>query len=193
MAQLKDLLADLISADEQRAQSAVEKLAALDATVLDSLLELASSSDADQRWWAVTALGQSPHTRAGQLLPFLSDAAPDVRQAAALGLCAHPDPDAVAQLVRALADPDPLAASLASNALVRIGGAAVPVLLEIMGADERPAAYVRILALRALAEIKDHRAIPLLLKSLEDDSALLRHWAQSGLEALGLDMVYIKP
>lgn len=190
---MKSFLADLTSADEQRAQSAVEKLAALDPSVVDALLDLASSSDADQRWWAVTALGQSPHTRAGQLLPFLSDAIADVRQAAALGLCAHPDPDAVSRLVRALADPDPLAASLASNALVRNGGAAVPALLEVMSADMRPAAHVRILALRALAEIKDHRAIPLLLKSLEDDSALLRHWAQTGLEALGLDMVYIKP
>jgi hypothetical protein len=28
---------------------------------------------------------------------------------------------------------------------------------------------------------------------MQEDSALLQHWAQEGLERLGLDMVYIKP
>jgi len=51
----------------------------------------------------------------------------------------------------------------------------------------------RIHALRALAEIRDHRAIPLLMQVIQEDSALLQHWAKEGLERLGLDMVYIKP
>jgi hypothetical protein len=46
--------------------------------------------------------------------------------------------------------------------------------------------------MRSLAAIKDHRAISLMLKASEDDSAVLNHWAQEGLEALGLNMVYIK-
>ena len=51
----------------------------------------------------------------------------------------------------------------------------------------------RILALRALAELRDHRAIPVMMQVMEEDSVLLQHWAKEGLERLGLDMVYIKP
>ena len=51
----------------------------------------------------------------------------------------------------------------------------------------------RILALRALAEIKDHRAIPVMMQVMDEESVLLQHWAKAGLERLGLDMVYIKP
>ena len=47
--------------------------------------------------------------------------------------------------------------------------------------------------MRALAELQDHRAIPLMLKATEQDSAMLYHWAEQGLERLGLNMVYIKP
>jgi hypothetical protein len=45
----------------------------------------------------------------------------------------------------------------------------------------------------ALAEIRDHRAIPVMMQVMQEDSALLQHWAQEGPERLGLDMVYIKP
>jgi hypothetical protein len=49
------------------------------------------------------------------------------------------------------------------------------------------------MVLRTLAEIRDHRAIPVLMKSMNEESAVLQYWAQTGLERLGLDMVYIKP
>jgi hypothetical protein len=32
-----------------------------------------------------------------------------------------------------------------------------------------------------------------MMKVMQEDSALLGHWAKEGLERLGLDMVYIKP
>jgi HEAT repeat protein len=48
-------------------------------------------------------------------------------------------------------------------------------------------------AARALAEIKDPRAIPGLMKALETDSALLQYWVGNGLDKLGLGMVYLKP
>jgi HEAT repeat protein len=57
---------------------------------------------------------------------------------------------------------------------------------------QAPAREVRIHALRALAEIRDHRAIPILMKVKERDSALLQHRAKEGLDRLGLHMVYIK-
>jgi HEAT repeat protein len=80
--------------------------------------------------------------------------------------------------------------SLAATALVKIGGAAVPSLIEVVKQGPQSA---RILALRALAEIKDHRAIQIMMKVMEEDSSLLQHWAKEGLERLGLDMIYIKP
>jgi HEAT repeat protein len=113
-----------------------------------------------------------------------------VRQVAALGLHSHPDETAIKPLVRALSDEDTMVSDLARNALVVIGKPAVPFLLDVSkSAPQR----TRINALRALAEIADFGAIPTLMAALEEDSALLQHWAEEGLERLGLNMVYIKP
>ena len=186
----KNLLTDLTGGDEDRAQAAVVKLAASDASVLPALLDLAHSNVTDHRWWAICALGQSPHGLTEHLLPFLDDPSPEVRQAAILGLHSRADESAVPALVTALSDEDSMAANLAANALVKVGRASVPALIEIMESASQGA---RILALRALAEIKDQRAIPVMMKMMQADSALLQHWANEGLERLSLDMVYIKP
>jgi phycocyanobilin lyase beta subunit len=120
----------------------------------------------------------------------LNDPAREVRQCAALGLALKADAEAIQPLVRALSDEDSMVASLSVNALVKIGKPAVPALLETMSSASQSA---RIHALRTLAEIRDHRAIPVMMKVMEEDSALLQHWAKEGLDRLGLDMVYIKP
>jgi HEAT repeat protein len=75
--------------------------------------------------------------------------------------------------------------------LVKIGGAAVPQLIECV--NDKSSQSARIFALRALAGIRDHRAIQVMMEVMSEDSVLLQHWAQEGLERLGLDMVYIKP
>jgi hypothetical protein len=46
--------------------------------------------------------------------------------------------------------------------------------------------------MRVLAEVRDPRAIPVMMKAMEDGSAILRHWCEIGLQQLGLDMVYFK-
>jgi HEAT repeat protein len=157
---------------------------------IPALLDLTRSSDVDQRWWSLRVLAQSPHAQAEWLVPFLSDTAREVRQCAALGLAIKPDDSAVQPLVQALSDEDGMVSSLAVNALVKIGSAAVPSLIEVVKNASQSA---RIHALRALAEIRDHRAIPVMMKVMEEDSVLLQHWAKEGLDRLGLDMVYIKP
>ena len=83
-----------------------------------------------------------------------------------------------------------MVSNLAVNALVKIGTKAVPALIDVVKSAPQSA---RIHALRALAEIRDHRAIPVMMKVMEEDSVLLQHWAKEGLDRLGLDMVYIKP
>jgi HEAT repeat protein len=187
---LESLLDDLTSGDEARAEAAVSPLIGMGEEAIPSLLDLTRSPEADTRWWALRVLAGSPHLRTDWLVPFLNDSAPEVRQCAALGLAGKPDEHAVEPLVQALNDEDSMTASLAANALVKTGDMAVPSLIE---AVKHGSQAQRIHALRALAEIRDHRAIPVMMQVMQEDSALLQHWAQEGLERLGLDMVYIKP
>lgn len=187
---LASLLHGLVSGDETRAENAVTALVDLGEDAIPALLDLTHSPDADSRWWAVRTLAQSPLSRTEWLVPFLNDPAPEVRQCAALGLAVKPDESAIQPLIRALSDEDGMVGSLAVNALVRTGSATVPSLIEVVKNEKQSA---RIHALRALAEIGDHRAIPVMMKVMDEDSALLQHWAQEGLERLGLNMVYIKP
>jgi HEAT repeat protein len=93
-------------------------------------------------------------------------------------------------LVEALDDEDAMVAVLAVDALRAIGPDSVPALLEAFPSRSRRA---KIQIMRTLAELHDHRAIPLMMQAIEEGSALLRYWAEQGIEHLGLDMVYIKP
>jgi HEAT repeat protein len=187
---LQELLGDLTSGNESRAENAVPALIELGEEALPALRELTHSSDVDHRWWSLRVLAQSPEAQAEWLVPFLSDPAREVRQCAALGLAIKPAESAVQPLVQVLSDEDSMVSSLAVNALVKIGSPAVPALMEVVKKAPQSA---RIHALRALAEIRDHRAIPVMMKVMEEDSVLLQHWAKEGLDRLGLDMVYIKP
>ncbi len=198
MSTLENLLNDLVSGDEARAEAAIPQLIEMDDAAISALLDLTKSSDVDARWWALRALASTPHSGTEMLVPFLSDPAPEVRQCAALGLAIKADESATESLVRALSDEDSMTSSLAVNALIKIGNPAVPSLIEAVKRRPEPVEGTgkqsqRIYALRALAEIKDHRAIPIMMKVMQEDSVLLQHWAQEGLERLGLDMVYIKP
>ncbi len=188
---LNDLLADLASGDESRAESAVAALAALDAeTVVPALRGLLDSPDADKRWWATRALASLPSLDPGLLLPSLGDPAPEVRQCAALGLCSHPSEAAIEPLIRALSDSDNLAADLAARALIAVGEPATESLLELLKGAKQSA---RIHAMHALAEIADPRAIQPMIEAMSEDSAMLHYWAEAGLERLGANIVYVKP
>lgn len=192
MNDLQSLLKDLTSGDEPRAEKAVPALIELGEEAIPALLDLTNSADVDARWWAVRTLAQSPRARTVWLVPFLIDPAPEVRQCAALGLAQQgkPDESAAQPLIRALSDEDTLVGNLAVKALVNIGKPAVLSLIETVNSGSQSA---RILALRALVEIRDPRAIPVMMQVMDEDSALLQHWAKEGLERLGLDMVYMKP
>ena len=187
---MHELLAELTSGDDTRAENSIPAIVDLGMDAIPTLLELTRAEEVDSRWWAVRALAASPHTRTENLIPLLSDSATEVRAAAALALCNHPDESAIPALINTLSDEDSLTAGLAGNALVKIGSPSVPSLLTVM--SEAPTS-IRIIVLRALSEIRDHRAIPVMMKSLSEESAVLQYWAQEGLQRLGLDMVYGKP
>lgn len=189
---LKDLIDDLASGDETRAEQAVVALIVLGQEAIPALLDLTRASNVDSRWWAVRTLAQSPHVSPERLIQLLlTDPAPEVRQCAALGLAAKPHESAISPLVQALSDADSMTGNLAANTLIQVGGDAVPALIQCVKDESSQSA--RVLALRALAEIRDHRAIPVMMQVMEENSALLQHWAKEGLERLGLDMVYIRP
>ncbi len=184
-------LADLVCGNEALARAAMQKLIELGAEAIPALRELATSPDADQRWWALSTLGQMDDVDVDWLLAALDDESVEVQQAAALGLTRHPHPKSASVLLGLLRHSDSLLRTLVAKALTAIGSDAIPALLEYL--DKNKAAdSARISAIRALAEIADKRAIPTLMEALEEDSALIRHWAEIGLENLGLDMVYMK-
>ena len=177
MSDLQALFRDLTSGDEPRAENAVPALIDLGEDAIPALLDLTHSTDVDARWWALRTLAQSPLARTEWLIPFLDDSAPEIRQCAALGL-AHkgkPDESSIPQLVHALSDEDTLVGNLAVKALVNIGKPAVPLLNEKVKSGQQSA---RILALRALVEIRDPRAIPVMMQVMGENSALLQHWAK---------------
>ncbi len=190
MNSLDNLLANLTSGDEALAEAASNELAQMGEPALPRLRSLLDSSDMDHRWWAVRTLAQFAVSPVEWLTSSLNDAASEVREAAALALSSHPDEKSIPFLILALSDGDSMVGTLAANALVLIGKAAVPFLIT---AYENTSLSARVHILHALAEIRDHRAIQLMMKALDSDSAVLNYWAKEGLERLGLNMVYIKP
>lgn len=187
-------LDDLFSGDDARAHAALD---AIDATHLPALVDALTSGDPDVRWWAVRALaalarlpdGRVTATRA--LLSAAADPDPEVRTAAlfALGECRAPE--AVTPLLFALGDRSLYIARIAADALIHIGSPAVPALVRALEQDAAP--QVRANAARALALIGDQSAIPALFHALDDDSMMVQHWAEEGLERMGVGQIYFKP
>ncbi len=186
----EQLLADLTSGDEARAEGAAVRLAEAGQPILLALEPLLSSNVPDHRWWAVRTLGQMSSPRVDWLRRAMGDSSAEVRAAAALALVSHPAKDAAPALIEALDDEDGIVAILAVNALTAIGQSAVPALLDAFPQSSQRG---KIQIMRTIAGLRDHRAIPLMMKAIEDDSAMLRYWAEDGIERLGLNMVYIKP
>ena len=187
---LEDLLADLTSGDEARAETAAVSLAEFGDAALPSLTALLDSPEADSRWWAARTLASLPGLDPGVFPPLLADAAPEVRQCAALALCSHPSQDAIPSLIGALSDEDSLTAELAAKALTFVGEPAVESLLQVLNGAAQSA---RIHAMHALSEIADPRSIPAMIAAMSEESAMLHYWADAGLERLGVNMVYLKP
>lgn len=184
------LLADLTGDNEDRAEEAARQLAEIGAPILPALGRLLESNVGDRRWWGVRTLGQMAAPPRDWLIRSLADPSGEVRAAAALGLAAHPAEEAAPALAGALQDEDSIVAILAVNALLAIGAPAVQALLDLFPKSNQRG---QIQIMRTLADLRDHRTIPLMMKSVEADSAMIRYWAEQGLERLGLDMVYLKP
>jgi HEAT repeat protein len=190
MSDIKQLLADLTSGDDELAERAIPQLVALDEEAVRYLLELSKAGSEDIRWWSLCALAHMEKVNPAWFIPGLQDSSAAVRESAAMALCTNPHKSVVPQLINSLDDPDGMVATLAANALIGIGKDAVPELISVF---ENGSPSARPEAARALAEIRDPRVIPVFMKSLDNESLVTRHWAEQGLENLGVGMVYFAP
>lgn len=192
MAELDQLLEDLSSEDEDRAQAAIPALSVHGAAAIDALIELLDSPIADRRWWATYALSVFKAEPEAQraVIGMLRDADSSVQQCAALAIKHNPTPDALAALMDTLHSKDRLTSRLSGDALAALGAPAVPRLAE---ASKDPSPAVRIEAVRALAEMRHPDAIGPLFKCIDDPSSVVTHWAEEGLDRLGIGMMFFNP
>ncbi len=185
------LVVDLTSQDELRAEAAVAALTDQGEPALDATLPLLESPSSESRWWAVRVLAaiRTPRSAAA-LTQSLDDPDPLVRHAAAIGLRIQPSIQAAPALVSRLGDRDRLMARLSSDALAALGAPAVPHLHRALLSSD---IGTRIYTARALASMHDRSAIPDLFTALDDPSPIVEHWAQRGLDSLGVGMVFFAP
>lgn len=116
------------------------------------------------------------------LVGALTDRAAAVRIHAARGLGRSGDPAAVGALVRALGHRDDALAGAAVDALLQLGPAAVPALVEACRSDDE---WVRWHAARALGHIHDSRGVPVLVELLGDLDTAVRWAAAQGVHRQG--------
>ncbi|MGA2112248.1 MAG: HEAT repeat domain-containing protein [Anaerolineales bacterium] len=184
------MIKKLTGGDEGIAEAAAIALADQPGA-LPVLTGLLSDPSPNDRWWAVRALAsfhEAAATRA--IASVLGDPDLSVRQCALRALVENPSAELIPSLVPRLAGPDPISARLAGEALLKIGAEALPDLVQALATGTHLA---RIEAARALALMSDKRAVGPLYRALSDESALVGHWAEEGLERMGQDYLFFAP
>ena len=184
-------LSDLQSGDTERAEFAASNPPADQETALAALTAVLESENSDLRWWAVRALAEIGLPDAGEMLSAaLDDQDSSIQHCAALGLRQRPHPATVEKLAARLNSEDRLLARLCGDALAALGKVSTPALLEVLQSENETA---RVEAARALATIGDLSSVSALFQLLDNDSAILEHWASEGLEKMGIGMQFFDP
>lgn len=186
------MIGDLLSGNDERAERSVPELAALGEAAIGRLLSLLDGENPDHRWWAVRTLAafEQPTAQHGLHRALADQRDPAIRHCAAMGLREQPTPEALPQLISALYEQDRLLARLAADALAALGKQAIPELQQASMSDDHA---VRIEAVRALAMMKEPEAAPALFGAIDDPSSIVTHWAEKGLEDLGIGMLFFEP
>jgi len=185
----------LLSGDDAQAEQIVPALALAEGDAVTSALEQRlPGASCDDRWWIARALAVVSTPRSVLLLSRLLDEGDsDVRACAALALgelhAISGDPEARV-LAAHLADDNAHVAEMCTVALWRIGTPAVPVLLQKL---QEGRALERIRAAKALVPIESHEAIPALIAALDDENAVVTHYAEDALARMGVGMILLKP
>ena len=188
---LDTYLLALITGDDQAREAAALALGREGQAAIEPLAELLAAEQPGVSWWAARALSEVGGEQVvAPLLRALDDTDPDVRACAALALGHTSSAGAAAGLAARLADESAFVAAIAADALSMIGSPAVPALIDMLQAED---ARTRLLAVRALARVKDPAAIGPIFKLLDDPSYMVRFYADEALEAMGVGMVYLAP
>lgn len=139
----------------------------------------------DMRQTAIHILGIIGCREATPLLiTALNDPVPGVRIQAARALGRVGDASSVPALLNALRGTDEVLGSQILQSLVQLGGLSVPALLSESSSNS---AWMRWHSIRALGEIGDHRAIPVLVRSLTDKDHSVAWMGAKGLARFGKD------
>jgi len=120
------------------------------------------------------------------LLEALRDSVPAVRLQAAKALGRVGNPSAVPALLSTLQGADEEMSSQIFSSLVRLGQAAVPALIE---GSTSGSAWMRWHCIRALADIRDRRALPILVRALSDSDHSIAWMGAKGLVQFGIQGV----
>jgi HEAT repeat protein len=189
---IEQLLEQLNGSDDGDCEASAVALGKMGDAALPHLKALLVDGKADARFWAVRALWVMNTPAATQtLVGVLDDPDEMVRSGAALALGELKAEVAIERLAGLMREEQGGAGDHAADALSKIGRSAAHVLFETLD-DTR--AWVRIRAARALVPVESHDAIPALFQALDDDSYLVRHYAQEALSRMGIgQMVYFRP
>jgi HEAT repeat protein len=134
-------------------------------------------------------MGTPPATEI--LISTLGDPDEMVRSGAALALGELKAEVAIESLAQLLREDQGSTGDHAADSLGKIGEPALSVLFEALSDSQ---SWVRIRAARALVPIQSPDAIPALFHALDDDSYIVRHYAEEALGRLGVgQMVYFTP
>jgi HEAT repeat protein len=191
-ARLERLLDQLRAADDADCEAIAIALGEMGEAALPGLLASLADGDVDARFWAVRALwAMGTPAAVNALVGALGDPGDMVRSGAALALGELKAQVALERLAWLLRDAEGSAGDHAADALSKIGEPAVRFLVEALS-EPRP--WVRVRAARALVPIQSPDAIPALFRALDDDSYLVRYYAEDALARMGVgQMVYFFP
>lgn len=160
-------------------------------TGLQALNQLLTNDESDLRFWAVRGLWANGSPEAvTRLIETLEDEAEMVRSGAALALGELKAEAAVEALAHLLTTDPSACGNHAADALAKIGSPSAQVLIKAMKQED---ARVRRRAAKALIPVESHKAIPVLFEALEDESYMVRHYAEEALRRMGVgQMVYFR-
>ena len=191
---LNQLLANLTSGNEPQAEAAAVQLIHHGKPAFLALANLAHDPDPDIRWWAIRALSEFDDPDASSIfIQALGDKNPEIQACAALSLRLNPNPKAIPQLIPLLGNPDQLLSRLAGGALIALGFQATQALINVLESPDNVNQGSRVEATRALSEIQDPASISTLFKIYQDGSSMMQHWAEQGLNRMGIGMVFFDP
>jgi HEAT repeat protein len=192
MTDVSELIQRLTGQDDAACEAEAIRLGRQGEEGLATLQALLASDEVDARFWALRGLWANGSPKAVKLLIIaLGDEAEMVRSGAAFALGELGSEAAVEPLLQLLIQDVSETGDHAADALVKIGQPAAAGLIEALQQTE---AGVRVRAARALVPIKSRQAIGPLFHALEDESYMVRHYAETALERMGVgQMVYFQP